>query len=93
MENGRIFAAVLLCVCCWTCVVSGYDYVKYKDSSLPVDARVEDLLARMTVAEKVGQMAQIERSIASGSVMKKYFLGNLFSASRSTQISWPLIII
>ncbi|WP_188150946.1 beta-glucosidase family protein [Teredinibacter waterburyi] len=31
----------------------------YLDSSLPVEARVEDLLARMTLEEKVGQMVQL----------------------------------
>lgn len=32
----------------------------YKDSKLPVSKRVEDLLARMTVEEKVGQMMQAD---------------------------------
>ncbi|HYO17646.1 MAG TPA: glycoside hydrolase family 3 N-terminal domain-containing protein [Dermatophilaceae bacterium] len=31
----------------------------YRDSSLAVEERVEDLLARMTLAEKVGQMMQV----------------------------------
>ena len=31
----------------------------YRDASLPVDVRLEDLLARMTLAEKVGQMLQL----------------------------------
>ncbi len=31
---------------------------RYKDASLPVEQRVEDLLARMTLEEKVGQMNQ-----------------------------------
>jgi beta-glucosidase len=33
----------------------------YMDASLPVQARVDDLLSRMTLAEKVGQMTQTER--------------------------------
>src|SRR5260370_35307555 len=32
----------------------------YLDASKPVQARVNDLLARMTLAEKTGQMVQIE---------------------------------
>jgi hypothetical protein len=32
----------------------------YQNPSLPVQARVSDLLSRMTLAEKVGQMVQIE---------------------------------
>ena len=31
----------------------------YRDASLPIAARLDDLLARMTVAEKVGQMLQL----------------------------------
>jgi beta-glucosidase len=33
----------------------------YQDPALPVGARVDDLLSRMTLAEKVGQMTQTER--------------------------------
>ena len=34
----------------------------YLDSRLPTSARVSDLLGRMTLAEKIGQMVQIEQS-------------------------------
>ena len=34
-------------------------YIPYRDASLSVEERVEDLLARMTVAEKVGQMFHV----------------------------------
>ena len=33
----------------------------YRDASLPVEARVDDLLARMTDDEKIGQMTLIEK--------------------------------
>lgn len=39
------------------CAVSCKSY-SYKDASAPVEKRVEDLLARMTLEEKVGQMNQ-----------------------------------
>ena len=34
----------------------------YQDPSVPVSTRVDDLLSRMTLAEKVGQMTQAERA-------------------------------
>ena len=38
----------------------------YQDSSLPVDQRVADLLGRMTLAEKIGQMGQINVEVLQG---------------------------
>lgn len=40
-------------------LVSCTDEIRYKDASLPVEKRVEDLLSRMTLEEKVGQMNQL----------------------------------
>ena len=37
------------------------DALPYQDASLPVGQRVADLLGRMTLAEKIGQMTQAER--------------------------------
>jgi beta-glucosidase len=51
----------------------------YTDSSQPVEARVEDLLARMTIDEKIGQMTQVEMgSIRSGNITE-YFIGSILS--------------
>ncbi len=38
--------------------------VPYQDQSLPIEVRLEDLLGRMTVAEKVGQMMQLDANRA-----------------------------
>ncbi|HEX7299983.1 MAG TPA: glycoside hydrolase family 3 N-terminal domain-containing protein [Solirubrobacteraceae bacterium] len=38
----------------------------YRDASLPVDQRAQDLLSRMTLKEKVGQMGQINVTILQG---------------------------
>lgn len=40
------------------------DEIQYKDASLPIEVRLEDLLGRMTVAEKVGQMMQLDANRA-----------------------------
>lgn len=49
--------------------------MKYKDPNLPLNVRIKDLMGRMTLEEKIGQMTQIERSVASAAVMNKYFIG------------------
>ena len=55
--------------------VSQAEYLKYKDPKQPLNVRIKDLLKRMTLEEKIGQMTQIERSVATADVMKKYFIG------------------
>ena len=35
---------------------------RYRDPTAPIEARVEDLLARMTLEEKIGQMTLIEKN-------------------------------
>ncbi len=42
-----------------SCKSSKSDELIYKDASMPVEDRIEDLLSRMTIAEKVGQMNQL----------------------------------
>jgi beta-glucosidase len=60
--------------------VAGAEYVKYKDPKRPIQERVEDLVSRMTLEEKIGQMTQIERANASSSVIQKYFVGTYAAA-------------
>jgi beta-glucosidase len=51
----------------------------YTDPSQPVETRLEDLLKRMTLDEKIGQMTQVEKnSIAPGDITK-YYIGSLLS--------------
>jgi len=47
----------------------------YKNGDAPVEARVKDLLSRMTLPEKIGQMTQIERRVASASAFTDFFIG------------------
>jgi beta-glucosidase len=66
----------------------------YKDPSQPVPVRVADLLGRMTLDEKIGQMTQAERSdITNTADIATYGLGSLLSGGGSaptpnTPASW-----
>ncbi|KAJ0044760.1 hypothetical protein Pint_05737 [Pistacia integerrima] len=55
----------------------------YKDAKQPIESRIKDLLKRMTLAEKIGQMTQIERVNATSDVMKSYFIGSVLSGGGS----------
>ncbi|MEV2217245.1 glycoside hydrolase family 3 N-terminal domain-containing protein [Streptomyces sp. NPDC050997] len=57
----------------------------YLNSGLPVKKRVADLLSRMSLAEKAGQMTQAERgAITSPGDVAAYDLGSLLSGGGST---------
>ena len=58
----------------------------YENAKLPVADRVADLLARMTLAEKVGQMTQTERGKVydDASLITTWKLGSILSGGGST---------
>ncbi|EER93454.1 hypothetical protein BDA96_01G093400 [Sorghum bicolor] len=62
---------------------SAKERVKYKDPKQSVNDRVQDLLSRMTLEEKIGQMSQIERANATTEVIEKYFVGSVLSGGGS----------
>lgn len=49
----------------------------YKDPNAPIEERIKDLLSQMTLKEKIGQMTQIERSVATPSAITDLSIGNL----------------
>ncbi|CAN1251211.1 Beta-glucosidase BoGH3B [Linum perenne] len=65
-------------------------YLKYKDPNQPTKARIQDLMSRMTLAEKIGQMVQIDRFVATEDAIRKYFIGSVISVSSSVPDITPL---
>ena len=53
--------------------------VIYTDPSQPIDVRVEDLLKRMTLDEKIGQMTQVEKNSVKPGEITKYYIGSILS--------------
>ena len=51
----------------------------YKDTTASLDVRVADLLSRMTLEEKIGQMTQIEKNSLGQGDIAKYLLGSVLS--------------
>lgn len=64
----------------------------YKNSNLTIEKRVSDLIGRMTLEEKVGQMTQIDRQyLKKEEDIAEYNLGSLLSGGGSTpQINSPV---
>ncbi|CAI9760913.1 unnamed protein product [Fraxinus pennsylvanica] len=76
------FLIGILVLCCWTAIANAEDMI-YKDPKMPINHRIKDLMNRMTLEEKIGQMTQIDRSVASAMVMKKYYIGSVLSGGGS----------
>uniref|UniRef100_A0A5B7A030 Putative lysosomal beta glucosidase-like n=1 Tax=Davidia involucrata TaxID=16924 RepID=A0A5B7A030_DAVIN len=82
MARISIFYMGILVMCCWVAIAEA-EYLKYKDPKQPLNVRIKNLMSRMTLEEKIGQMVQIDRSVASAEVMKKYFIGSILSGGGS----------
>jgi beta-glucosidase len=61
----------------------------YKDASQPVEKRVEDLLVRMTLDEKIGQMIQIEHPYIQPADVNKYFMGSVLTGGNGLDDNSP----
>uniref|UniRef100_A0A6J1DBF1 Uncharacterized protein LOC111018940 n=1 Tax=Momordica charantia TaxID=3673 RepID=A0A6J1DBF1_MOMCH len=57
----------------------------YRDPSAAIEARIKDLLSRMTLREKIGQMTQIERTVATPSAITDFSIGSILNGGGS----WP----
>ncbi|KAJ0469975.1 putative glucan 1,3-beta-glucosidase [Helianthus annuus] len=82
MANLSLCVFIILSMWCCTTIAQP-DVMKYKDPTQPLNVRIKDLIGRMTLQEKVGQMVQIDRSVATPDVMRNYFIGSLLSGGGS----------
>ncbi|MCD9639991.1 hypothetical protein HAX54_025002 [Datura stramonium] len=59
------------------------DYLLYKDPNKPIIARIRDLMNRMTLAEKIGQMTQLDRKVTAYDIAKNYGIAEAWRRGRS----------
>jgi len=76
------FFILVLC-CCASNMVQATEYAVYKDPKRPLGARIRDLMKRMTIEEKIGQMVQIERANATAEIVNKFYIGSVLSGGGS----------
>lgn len=79
----RLILAMLLLMLLSTSFVlnaqDSADVLPYLNPDLPIEERVADLLDRMTIEEKVGQMTLIEKNSITAQDVTTYFIGGLLS--------------
>ncbi|KAJ6671695.1 hypothetical protein OIU85_015439 [Salix viminalis] len=78
----------LLLLCCLgiPMIQAEGDYIKYRDPKQTTNVRIRDLMSRMTLAEKIGQMAQIERSVATADILRDCSIGSILSGGGSAPL-------
>lgn len=69
----------------------------YRNPELPVEERVEDLLGRMSLDEKIGQMTLIEKNSIQPAAVTELFIGGILSGgggypSPNTPESWAEMV-
>ncbi|MEN9563703.1 MAG: hypothetical protein RIR73_1947, partial [Chloroflexota bacterium] len=71
--------------------------ILYTDPSQPIEVRVEDLLKRMTLEEKIGQMTQVEKGSIRPGDITKYAIGSILSGgggspAKNTPQEWYAMV-
>jgi beta-glucosidase len=69
----------------------------YQDSRAPIAGRVRDLLARMTLAEKIGQMTQVENFSTTPAEVTQHVIGSVLSGGGgnpepNTPENWAVMV-
>jgi beta-glucosidase len=79
--SRRVFFFLLLTllIAIFITPLHAQDDAPYMDSSLPVEERVNDLLARMSLEEKIGQMTLVEKNSISPDAVGEFYIGGVLS--------------
>ncbi|XP_057956519.1 uncharacterized protein LOC131149786 [Malania oleifera] len=83
---GMLGVLLTYCMCFWASSAAEGEYMKYKDPEQPVNTRIRDLMERMTLAEKIGQMAQLDRVAATPEILRDYSIGSVLSGGGSVPL-------
>ncbi|XP_048323971.2 uncharacterized protein LOC125420836 [Ziziphus jujuba] len=77
-----VLVVLLLLFCCCSGITAA-EYMAYKDPTQPMNARIRDLMSRMTLAEKIGQMTQLDRANSTFEIMRDFSIGSVLSGGGS----------
>ncbi|GAY66474.1 hypothetical protein CUMW_249070 [Citrus unshiu] len=83
MTSLATLGFLLLCCMAFAIHASDPGYMKFRDPQQPLSKRTRDLMNRMTLEEKIGQMVQLDRAAATAEIMRDYSIGSLLSGGGS----------
>ncbi|CAI9273089.1 unnamed protein product [Lactuca saligna] len=88
---AKLFLCVftILAICSWATATIAESDIKYKDPKQPLGVRIRDLMNRMTLEEKIGQMTQIDSSLATLEVMRNFSIGSLLTTASTPSTQDP----
>ncbi|CAI9273088.1 unnamed protein product [Lactuca saligna] len=76
---AKLFLCVFAILAIHTWATVDESDIKYKDPKQPLGVRIRDLMNRMTLEEKIGQMTQIDSRVATQQVLQNYSIGSLLT--------------
>jgi beta-glucosidase len=82
-RSGRTALLIVLTAGLLAPATAAAQGLPYEDPSLPIPTRVNDLLSRMSLDEKIGQMTQAERGAVSNAQITQFRLGSILSGGGS----------
>lgn len=87
MSRDSITFVIIIFLCCLLHMSHGLEeHMKYKDPKQNINVRIKDLMKRMTLAEKIGQMVQLDRIAVTPDKLREYGIGSLLSGGGSVPL-------